>query len=231
MRSLWRTLDRELARDIALVCVACAVVGASFGAITVSSGLPLWLPTLMSVAVFAGASQFMFVAIIASGGSLVAAVLTGLLVNTRLLPLGFAVGDVISGNWRQRLLGSHITTDEVAAFTMSQQDPDKRRAAFWGCGLGLFVCWNTGVLLGVFGGTVISDTNALGLDAAFPAVLLALVLPSLKDGPTRRAAAAGVVIALVSAPFVAAGVPVLLALVGVLASLGGDKLAAKKVAS
>ncbi|ALG11335.1 AzlC family ABC transporter permease [Kibdelosporangium phytohabitans] len=231
MRSLWRTLDRALARDIALVCVACAFVGVSFGAITVSSGLPVWLPTLMSVAVFAGASQFMFVAIIASGGGLVAAVVTGLLVNTRLLPLGFAVGDVISGNWRQRLFGSHITTDEVAAFTMAQRDPGTRRAAFWGCGLGLFASWNLGVLLGAFGGTVIKDTNVFGLDAAFPAVLLALVLPSLKDGPTRRAAAVGVVIALATSPFLTAGAPVLLALVGVLASLGGDRFAAKKVAT
>ncbi|CAM3796122.1 AzlC family ABC transporter permease [Kibdelosporangium persicum] len=225
MRSLWRTLDRELARDVALVCVACAFVGASFGAITVSSGLPVWLPMLMSVVVFAGAAQFMFVAIIVSGGNLFAAVLTGLLVNTRLLPLGFAVGDVFGDGWPRRLLGSHVTTDETAAFAMAQQDPGKRRAVFWMCGIGLFVCWNIGTLLGAFGGTVIGDTDAFGLDAAFPAVLLALVLPSLKDGPTRRAAAVGVAIALATAPFVTPGVPVLLALVGVVASLGGEKVA------
>ncbi|SMD21544.1 AzlC family ABC transporter permease [Kibdelosporangium aridum] len=225
MRSLWRTLDRELARDIALVCVACAFVGASFGAITVSSGLPVWLPMLMSVVVFAGAAQFMFVAIIASGGNPIAAVITGLLVNTRLLPLSFAVGDVIGKGWGARLLGAHITTDENAAFTVAQQDPRQRRAAFWTCGIGLFLCWNIGTLLGAFGGTVISDTDAFGLDAAFPAVLLALVLPSLNDGPTQRAAAVGVVIALATAPFLTPGVPILLALAGVLASLGKRKVA------
>jgi 4-azaleucine resistance transporter AzlC len=224
MRSLWRTLDRELARDIALVCVACAFVGASFGAITVSSGLPVWLPMLMSVVVFAGAAQFMFVAIIASGGNPIAAVVTGLLVNTRLLPLGFAVGDVIGTRWAPRLLGSLITTDETAAFTVAQQDPRQRRAVFWTCGIGLFVCWNIGTLLGTFGGTFISDTDAFGLDAAFPAVLLALVLPSLNDAPTLRAAAVGVAIALATAPFVTAGVPVLLALLGVVASLGDRKV-------
>jgi 4-azaleucine resistance transporter AzlC len=229
MRSIWRTLEPELARDIALVVAACAFVGLSFGAITVSSGLPVWLPMLMSVVVFAGAAQFMFVAIVASGGSLIAAVAAGLLVNTRLLPLGFAVGDVRGTGWRR--LGSHVITDESAAFTLAQQDPQQRRAAYWACSISLFVCWNIGTLIGAFGGTVISDTDAFGLDAAFPAVLLALVLPSLDNGPTRRAAATGVVIALVTSPFLTAGIPVLLALVGVVASLGGDKAAARKVAS
>jgi 4-azaleucine resistance transporter AzlC len=226
MRSIWRTLDAELARDIALVVAACAFVGMSFGAITVSSGLPVWLPMLMSVVVFAGAAQFMFVAIVASGGSLIAAVVAGLLVNTRMLPLSFAVGDILGTGWKR--LGSYIVTDEGAAFTLAQQDPAKRRATYWACSIGLFVCWNIGTLIGAFGGTIISDTDAFGLDAAFPAVLLALVLPSLDNGPTRRAAAAGVVIALVTSPFVTAGVPVLLALVGVVASLGGDKFAAHK---
>jgi 4-azaleucine resistance transporter AzlC len=198
----------------------------SFGAIAVSSGLPVWLPILLSVVVFAGASQFMFVAIIAAGGNPIAAVVTGLLVNTRLVPMGFAVGDVVgTGGWLRRALGSHLLIDENVAFAITQKDPERKRAAYWACGACLFVCWNIGVVVGAFGGTILNDTNALGLDAAFPAVLLALVVPSLKDGPAQRAALAGAVIALVTAPFLAAGLPVLLALVGVLASLGGDKVA------
>lgn len=89
-------MGRELARDIGLICVADAVVGVSFGAITVSAGLPVWLPMLLlSVLVFAGAAQFVFVGLVASGGNPIAAVLAGLLVNTRLVPLGMAVGDVL----------------------------------------------------------------------------------------------------------------------------------------
>lgn len=90
------------------------------------------------------------------------------------------------------------------------------------CGIGLFVTWNVGVLIGALGGTAIRDTDAFGLDAAFPAVLLALVLPSLRNAATRRAAGVGVLIALISAPFLPAGLPVLLALAGVLAAgIGG----------
>jgi len=220
MRSIWRTLTNRLGprllRDIALVCAADGLVGASFGAITVSSGLPLWLPMLMSVVVFAGAAQFMFVGLIASGGNPVAAVLAGLLVNARHLPFGFAVGDVFGRSLLRRAVGAHLMIDETVAFALAQRDADKRRIAFWTCGIGLFACWNLGVVAGAFGGTVISDTDALGLDAAFPAVLLALVLPSLKDRSTRIAVLVGVVLALAATPLLPAGVPVLLALAGVL---------------
>lgn len=220
MRSLWRTLDRDLLRDIALVCLAVAIVGVSFGALTVGSGLPLWLPMLLSVVVFAGAAQFMFVGILAAGGNPIAALIAGLLVNTRHIPFGFAIGAVIDGGWTRRLFGSHLMVDESVAFALAQREPRRRRAAYWGCGIGLFVCWNLGTLLGAFGGRLVSDTGVVGLDAAFPAVLLALVVPSLRDAVTRRAALVGAAIALASAPFLPAGLPVLLALAGVLVDVG-----------
>ena len=221
MRSIWRTLDRDLARDIALVCVADTIVGLSFGAITVSLGLPLWLPMLLSVVVFAGAAQFMFVGILAAGGNPIAAVVAGLLVNARHLPFGFAIGDVLGTGWMRRIVGSHLMIDESVAFALAQRDPQRRRAAYWACGVTLFACWNLGVLAGAFGGTVVTNTDALGLDAAFPAVLLALILPAMRDPATRRAAVAGVIIALATAAFLPAGLPVLLALVGVVAGLRG----------
>lgn len=222
MRSIWRTLRGDLARDIALVCAADTLVGVSFGAIAVGEGLPLWLPVLLSVVVFAGAAQFMFVGIVASGGTALAAVAAGLLVNARHVPFGFTVGDALGGGRLRRFAGSHLMIDETVAFALAQRDPERRRAAYWACGVGLFVCWNVGVALGALGGTAVSDTDAFGLDAAFPAVLLALVLPSLREAGTRRAALVGVGVALVSAPFLPAGVPVLLALAGLaVAGVGG----------
>jgi 4-azaleucine resistance transporter AzlC len=215
MRSIWRTFDRGLARDIGLVCLADCLVGVSYGAIAVSSGFPLWLPMLMSLVVFAGASQFMFLGIVAAGGHPFAAVLAGLLANARHLPFGFAVGDAVGRGRGARMFGSHLMSDETVAFAMAQDEAERRRAAYWACGLGIFVCWNTGVLVGAFAGTAISDTDAFGLDAAFPAVLLALVLPSLRDKAARLPVLVGVVVALATTPFLPAGLPVLLALAGV----------------
>ncbi|MEA5365175.1 AzlC family ABC transporter permease [Amycolatopsis sp., V23-08] len=219
MRSIWRTLDRALARDIGLVCLADCLVGVSYGAIAVGSGFPIWAPMLMSLLVFAGASQFMFIGIVASGGNPFAAVLAGLLVNARHLPFGFAIGDVLGKRWGARLAGSHLMSDETVAFALAQEELHRRRATYWACGIGLFTCWNIGVVVGATAGSAISDTDAFGLDAAFPAVLLALVLPTLRDRAARLPVLLGVVIALVAVPFVPAGVPVLLALVGVLAGV------------
>jgi 4-azaleucine resistance transporter AzlC len=221
MRSIWRTLDEGLARDVALVCFADGIVGLSFGAIAVSSGLPVWLPMLLSVAVFAGAAQFMFIGLVASGGNPIAAAVTGLLVNLRHVPFGFAVGDLLGKGWARRLAGSHLMVDESVAFALVERDPERRRAVYWACGISLFVCWNLGVIVGAFGGTVVNDTDAFGMDAAFPAVLLALVLPALRDSATRRASIVGAVIALATAPFLPAGLPVLLALLGLTAGLTG----------
>jgi 4-azaleucine resistance transporter AzlC len=214
MHSLWKTLDRELLRAIALVCLAVGVIGLSYGAIAVAAGFPLWLPVLLGLLVVAASSEFLFIGIIAAGGSPVAAVLAGLLVNARHLPFGLAVPDVLGrGAWR--FLGTHLMNDETVVFALAQKDTTRGRAAYWACGLGILVCWPVGATIGGLVGTVIDDTGAFGLDAMFPAILLALILPALrKDGETRRAALAGAAIALATTPFLPAGLPVLLALAG-----------------
>ncbi|HXS65187.1 MAG TPA: AzlC family ABC transporter permease [Streptosporangiaceae bacterium] len=252
MRSIWRTLDRETLRAISLVCLADAIVGASFGAITVSGGLPAWVPVVMSLLVFAGGAQFAAAAVMIAGGSPVAAVIAGLVLNARLLPYGFTVSDAIAtqshkshkshqshqsskqgqpsrpaqdpaqhpaqhpaqqpAQWWTRLLGAHVITDETVAFTMRQTDPRKRRAAFWVSGIGLFLCWNAAVALGVLAGKAMPNPDSFGLDAAFPAVVLALVLPSLKDRSTRNAALVGAALAVALTPVLPAGLPVLLSL-------------------
>jgi 4-azaleucine resistance transporter AzlC len=226
MRVVWQAvtdrLGHRLARDIALVCLADGIVGLSFGAITTAAGLPVWLPMLLSVVVFAGASQFLFIAVITAGGSPIAAFAAGLLVNARHLPFGLAVGDAVGRGWLRSLVGSQILIDESTSFALAQTEPGKRRAAFWACSLTLFTCWNIGEVAGAFGGTAISDTDTFGLDAAFPAVLLALVVPSLKDRGIRFAAIVGSAVA-VSLTFVlATGLPVLLSLAALPIVLAGS---------
>src|SRR5690349_2459659 len=128
-------LGDPLVRDAALVWLAVALVGASYGAITVGDGFPVWTPTLMSVLVFAGAAQFLFTGIVAAGGSPVAAVLAGLLVNVRHLPFGFALAETVRPH---KLLGSYVMVDEAVAFALAQPDPQRRRRAYFLCGIGLF---------------------------------------------------------------------------------------------
>ena len=70
------------------------------------------------------------------------------------------------------------------------------------------------MLLGVLAGSVVRNTNAFGLDATFPAVLIALALPALAELRTRISAGTGAVIAVALTPVLPAGLPVLAALGG-----------------
>jgi 4-azaleucine resistance transporter AzlC len=223
--SIWRTLERAglkgaalnsaVLRDIVLTCLAVLFIGLSYGAIAVASGFPVWVPAAQSVLVLAGASEFLFIGIVAAGGSPIAAALAGLLVNARHLPYGLALPDVTGRGWR-RLAGTHVMNDESVVFALAQDDLPRKRAAYWACGLGVLICWPGGAVLGALIGSAVHDTNAFGLDAMFPAVILALIVPQLRDRVTLQAALAGAAIALVTAPFLPAGLPVLLALAAVL---------------
>ncbi|WP_189298009.1 AzlC family ABC transporter permease [Streptomyces cinerochromogenes] len=220
MRSSHRTTpgsaaDRSLLRDSSLVWLASGVVGISFGAVSVAGGLPMWVPVLMSLVVYAGSAQFSAVGVLLAGGGPVAAAATGLLLNTRTAAFSLAVADIIGTAPAARLLGAHLVTDETVAFALAQSDPVRQRRAFWISGLGLFAVWNVGVLAGAAAGSALGDTARYGLDAAFPAVLVALVLPTLRaDAAVRRCALLGAALALAVTPAVPAGVPVLLALAG-----------------
>lgn len=215
MRTIWRTTDATLIRDVGALGLAVGAVGLSFGAIAVASDLSIGLAIAMSVLVFAGGAQFLAVGLVAAGNP-VAAVVAGLLLNARHLPFGLALGDTLGDRWRHRLVGAHLMVDESVAFALGRVGTQERRRAYWLTGLTLFVTWNLGTVLGGLLGSI-GDPAALGLDAAFPAGLLALLLPSLRDRRTRAVATLGAVIAVAATPLLPAGLPVLLALAGLAA--------------
>jgi len=214
MRTAQRTKpDRALVRDAMAIAAAMIAVGGSFGAIAIAYGLPAWVPFLMSTAVFAGGAQFLAVGLIAAGNP-IAAIFAGLLLNARHLPFGLAVSQTVGPRWRNRIIGSHLMTDEVVAFTLAESDPSRRRRTYWLIGITLFSSWNLGTALGVLLGGATGDPATFGLDAAFPAGLIALILPSLRDRRTRLVALTGAAIAVLLTPILPAGLPVICALLG-----------------
>jgi predicted branched-subunit amino acid permease len=217
MRSLART--DPLVRSVLAVATAVFVVGASFGAIAAAAQVRLLETMAMSVFVFAGGAQFLAVGVVSAGGSAVAAVLAGLLLNARHLPFGLAIGDVIGRRPLHRAVGSHLIVDESVAFALSQADPGRQRRAYWLAGSALFVSWNIGTVLGFVAGASVGDPATFGIDAAFPAGLLALLWPSLRQRPELRVAVASGALALATTPFLPPGLPVLVALLGLAAAL------------
>ena len=217
MRTAWRTLGGGLVRDILAVAVAAGFVGLSFGAIATAAGVPDWAVAALSLFVFAGGAQFLAVALVAAG-SPITAILGGLLLNARHLPFGLAIADVLAGGWGRRAVGSHLMVDESVAFALAQSNPERRRAAYWFTGATLFVCWQTGTVAGIAIGGAVGDPAQYGLDAAFPAALLALLVPRLREAAGLRVALLASAVAVAATFVVPAGLPVLLGLVGLVAA-------------
>ncbi len=117
-------LKGDTIKAIVPVCLAVGVVGMSYGSLAMAYGFPLWVPFVLSLTVLAGASEFMFIGIVASGGNPLAAAAAGLLVNARHVPFGVTVRDTV-GKRGLSFLGCHIMNDESVVFGLSQN----RRAA------------------------------------------------------------------------------------------------------
>jgi 4-azaleucine resistance transporter AzlC len=205
-------------RAALVFAASAAVIGFSFGVLARTSGFSLPMTCAMSLFVFAGGSQFLAVATIASGGTPLAAVLGGIVLNARHLPYGLAVTPLVRGPLWKRALSSQIVLDESTALALAQPTPELGRVAFYACGCALFLTWNLGTVAGALAGGAIADPAALGLDAAFPASMVALLAPLLRRRDTRAAALAGAALALAATPFTAPGVPILVAAAGALAA-------------
>jgi 4-azaleucine resistance transporter AzlC len=212
------TTTKDVWRAALIFTATSALIGLSFGVLARTSGISLVMTCAMSLLVFAGGAQFLTIATIASGGTPLAAVLGGVVLNARHLPYGLAVAPFLRGPLWKRALSSQVVLDESTALALAQPTPELGRLAFYACGSLLFVAWNLGTLVGALAGGAIADPSALGLDAAFPASMLALLAPLLRHRDVRAAALAGAAIALAVTPFTAPGVPILAAAAGVLAA-------------
>ncbi|CZZ61862.1 AzlC family protein [Enterobacter hormaechei] len=177
MKNHLSCLKGDTIKAIVLVCLAVGVVGMSYGSLAMAYGFPLWVPFVLSLTVLAGASEFMFIGIVASGGNPLAAAAAGLLVNARHVPFGVTVRELV-GKRGLSFLGCHIMNDESVVFGLSQKTAEQRKAAYWLCGLGVAIIWPLGAVLGAMVGKLLPDPETIGLDAVFPAILLALVVPA-----------------------------------------------------
>ena len=205
------------ARAAAPIAVTVFFVGASFGVVA----RPVMgdvAPIVMSMIVFAGSAQFGATAVLADGGGPAAAMLAGVLLNARFLPMGIAVGPWLGGGPLRRALQGQAVVD--ASWALARR-PDGRfdRHALIGATVAQYPAWVLGTVVGVVAGDAIGDPRQFGLDAVFPAFFLALLVDELRGARALGAALAGAVVALALIPVAPPGVPVLVACLGALLGL------------
>jgi predicted branched-subunit amino acid permease len=205
---------RLLLRSV-VVGVAVGAFGVAFGVTAVASGLPGWFAVLSSVIVFAGASQFAFVAVAAAGDPFTGAV-SGILLNLRIIAFSLALAPRLGpASVPGRLLDGYLITDESAAIAFEgDRAGTRRRLRTAGASVGLF--WVATTALGAFGGDLLGDVTTLGLDVAFPAAFIALLGPALRRPVGRRIAVGGAVLAVLAMQVLPAGLTVLAAGLAVL---------------
>jgi 4-azaleucine resistance transporter AzlC len=192
------------------------LLGISFGVVA-EPVMGSVAPIVMSAIVFAGAAQFAATAVLADGGSAAAAIVAGILLNLRFIPMGIAIAPSLRGPLASRAAVGQGLVDASWAIA-SRGDGRYDIPYMLGATLMQYPAWVGGAVIGVLAGDVIGNPEDLGIDAIFPAFFLALLVNELRDGMSAGAALIGAAMALALTPFVPPGIPVLAACAG--AALG-----------
>lgn len=201
--------DRLLLRAT-IVGLAVAAFGVAFGVAAVAAGMPAWLAVFSSLVVFAGASQFAFVAVTASADPLTGA-LSGILLNLRIVAFSLALAPRLGPTTLPgRILDGYLITDESAALAFDG-DGDSTRRRLRVAGASVWAFWVASTALGAYGGDLLGDVRAYGLDVAFPAAFVALLAPAVRRPGGVRLALLAALLALLAVQVVPTGPAVLLA--------------------
>ena len=201
---------RDGMRAVLAIAATVWFFGASFGLLARSAGVGILAPLVMSATTFAGSAQFAVASILGTSGGAVAAIAAAVLLNARYVPISISVASLFHGRRLRRLAEAQLIVDESWAISSRGGGRFDRRLLI-GAGLVLYAAWVTGTAVGVAGGAALGDPQDLGLDGAFPALFLALLVPQLVDRTARVAALLGAVIALVLTPFTPPGTPIVAA--------------------
>ncbi|MFJ6753386.1 AzlC family ABC transporter permease [Streptomyces sp. NPDC091266] len=203
--------DAAVIRDALGVGIAVGLSGFAFGVTSAGAGLSLLQTCALSLLVFTGASQFALVGALAAGGNPLTAAAGAFFLGARNAFYGLRLSSILGYRASAKPFAAHWVIDETAAVTLAQPDRHTARLGFTVTGLSLYVLWNLTTLGGAMGAEALGDTNAWGLDAAGPAVFLALLAPMLKATVERAAAGLAVLLVMITLPVLPTGVPVLLA--------------------
>jgi len=153
-------------------------VGLAFGILACQHGFAWWEALLASAGAIAGSGQFVALsALIASGGSVAAALIASSVVNLRYLLFSATMAPHVRKVKPPLLLGwlAFLLTDETFAINMAEIGEGKsthiRQA---GVAFISWVGWVSGTMLGAVGASFVKNADRFGVNFAMPAMYAAL---------------------------------------------------------
>lgn len=161
------------------VIIASAPFAILFGALAVDNGLSVGEATLMSAAIYGGASQMVGIELFGHKIAPWLVVFSIFAVNFRHVLYSAAVGRRI-GHWSfvEKTVGFFFLVDPQYAETERRSERGERVGFAWymGMALPIYVCWVVESGLGAAFGRLLPDTKALGIDFLLPIYFLGLVM-------------------------------------------------------
>jgi 4-azaleucine resistance transporter AzlC len=166
------------------VAVGYVPMAMAFGVLATQTGLSFAQAAAMSLFVYAGASQFASLGLLAGGASAVAVILATLVLNFRHFLMSVALSRTLplrrdgSLAWAAPLgLGFGIT-DET--FVVSSLDAHLTPPFFLGLILTAYLAWLSGTLIGAGFSSLIPPVIARGMGVALYAMFIAILVPGVK---------------------------------------------------
>ena len=171
--------------DSSPLILAAIPFGLIFGALAITTGLSAWATLSMSLFVFAGASQFIAISLLASGTTLPLILMTVFVVNLRhMLYAASLMPQVENIPQKFRLLMAFWLTDETFAVVTNKvarnDDTSGLHWYFLGSALAMYTVWATCTVIGIIMGKQITDIASWGLEVAMLVGFIGIVVPNLK---------------------------------------------------
>jgi branched chain amino acid efflux pump len=159
-----------------------AAYGLVFGVLAREAGLSIADVALMSGIVFTGSAQFVALTLWAASPPVLALAVATLAVNLRYVLMTAALRDLFRGTSRVRAFAAvFLVNDESWALTMGEVVRGEASIAFMvGSALVLYAAWLGATVAGRVIGTAIGDPARWGIDFAFTATFLALLMGMLR---------------------------------------------------
>lgn len=200
--------------DLATFAITFFALGVTVNLLVLEAGTSSGLTVLAAFAVYSATSELAYLAVRDAGGTELAAVVAAWVVASRFGLLALSLGARLPGGRWHRAIAAINSFDPNVAIAIQQTDARLVARAFWRVTAALMVGWWTGTVVGVFLGNVIGDADRFGLDALFPAAMLAIIGNGLRQRDGALAALIGGGLCLVLIPLVPAGVPIIASVVG-----------------